>query len=50
MTDCISFLAALAGKWEGSGINHEGQVYKGEVSFEAPINKSAAILRVLAAG
>jgi len=49
MTNCIAFLAKLAGKWEGSGINHEGQDYKGKATFDAPVNESAIMIRFQAA-
>ncbi len=50
MTNCIAFLGKLAGRWEGAGINHEGQSYKGEITFDVPVNNSAAIIHCLATG
>jgi hypothetical protein len=50
MTNCIGFLAGLAGTWEGSGINHESQAYTFILTIEAPVNQAAIILRFQAAG
>jgi hypothetical protein len=50
MTNIITFLSSLAGKWEGSGINHEGQAYTGTLTVEAPVNNAAIIIRFQAAG
>ena len=50
MSDCIAFLAKLCGKWEGSGVNHEGQGYTGQLILDPQINRLAMLLHFAAKG
>jgi hypothetical protein len=50
MSDCIAFLAKLRGRWEGSGVNHEGQDYTGQLILDPQINPLAILLHFTATG
>jgi hypothetical protein len=50
MSDGIAFLANLCGKWEGSGVNHEGQDYTGQLILDPQINRLAMLLHFTATG
>jgi hypothetical protein len=50
MSDCIAFLAKLCGTWEGSGVNHEGQRYTGQLILDPQINPLAMLLHFTATG
>jgi hypothetical protein len=50
MSDCVAFLAKLCGKWEGSGVNHEGQGYTGQLILDPQINSLAMLLHFAATG
>jgi hypothetical protein len=50
MTNIMTFLTRLVGKWEGAGINREGQAYVGTLTVEAPVNEAAIIILFQAAG
>jgi hypothetical protein len=50
MSDCIAFLAKLCGTWEGSGVNHEGQSYTGQLILDPQINPLAMLLHFTATG
>ena len=50
MSDCIAFLAKLCGKCEGTGVNHEGQSYTGQLILDSQINRLAMLLHFAATG
>ena len=50
MSDYIAFLAKLCGKWEGSGLNHEGQSYTGQLILDPQINSLAMLIHFAAEG
>jgi hypothetical protein len=50
MSDSIAFLIELMGLWEGEGVNHEGQAYRGRMVVEPPMNQAAMLVRFVATG